>query len=97
MMKHIKVELLLRVENNSKFVRGRKRSVEEIERWVLSRYNMRKIFKDGDEYELTIPYENDEELDDIIYGMIQEAANIADYHHCFIESDVIDMDSDRSW
>jgi translation elongation factor P/translation initiation factor 5A len=96
-MKHIKVELLLEVENNNKFVRGRKRSIEEIEKRVLSRYNMKKIYKDGEEYELTIPYEDYEELDDIIYGMLDEASKIAYYRHCFIESDVRDMDSDRSW
>ncbi|MBM3210636.1 hypothetical protein FJZ33_00335 [Candidatus Poribacteria bacterium] len=96
-MKHIKVELWLRVENNNKFIRGRKRAREEIESWVLSRYDMKKKRKDGWEYELTIPYENDEDLDDIIYDMLQEASDIADGRYCFIESDVRDMDSDRSW
>lgn len=89
--------LWLRVENNNKFIRGRKRAREEIERWVLSRYNMKKKRNDRWEYELTIPYENDEELDDIIYDMLQEASNIADCRNCFIESDVRDVNSDRSW
>ena len=54
-------------------------------------------YEDSWEYKLTIPYENDEDLDDIIYDMLQEASNIADSRYCFIESDVRDMDSDRSW
>ncbi len=95
--KYVKVSLWLRVENNSKFVRGKGRSREEIERFVLSRYSMRKLRKDGWEYKLVIPYENDEDLDDIIYDMIQEMADIADSRHGFIEYDVVDMDSDRSW
>ncbi len=97
MMKQIKVELWLRVENNNKFIRGRKRAREEIESWVLNRYDMKKKHEDSWEYELTIPYENDEDLDDIIYDMLDEASNIADSRYCFIESDVRDMDSDRSW
>jgi len=36
-MKHIKISLWLRVENNNKFVRGKKRAREEIENIVLSR------------------------------------------------------------
>lgn len=96
-MKYQKVNLWLRVENNSKLVRGRKRSIEEIEEDVLSRHNMRKLHKDGWEYELTIPYENDEGLDDTIYDMIQEMADIADSRHCFIEYDVTAVDSDRVW
>jgi hypothetical protein len=96
-MKHIKVILWLRVENNSKFVRGRKRSIEEIERWVLSNYNMRKELEDDWEYELIISYENDEGLDNTIYDMIHEISRIADYHHCFIDYDVREKGSDRSW
>ena len=40
--KTLKVTLHLVVENNSKFVRGKKRSREDIERFVLSHYGMRK-------------------------------------------------------
>ncbi len=59
---------------------------------------MKKLDKDGWEYELTIPYENDEDLDDIIYDMLDEAGRIADYRHCFIEYDVRALDdSDRAW
>ena len=64
--KTLKVTLHLVVENNHKFVRGKKRSREEIERFVLS------------DYELTIPYENDKALDDTLYEILQEAFNIAD-------------------
>jgi len=33
--------------------------------YVLSQYDMKKLDKNGWEYELTIPYENDEDLDDL--------------------------------
>ena len=96
-MKYQKVNLWLRVENNSKFVRGRKRVIENIERYILSQYNVKKILEDGWEYELTIPYENDEDLDATIYDMLSEMGHTADIRNCFTESDVTAVDSDRSW
>ena len=68
--KTMKVELHLRVENNSKFVRGKTRSRAEIENQVLRRYQMEKLRPDGWDYRLTIPYESDEALDKIIYDDI---------------------------
>jgi transposase len=92
------VNLWLRVENNNKFVRGRKKAREEIEASVLRRYQMQKRSPDRGEYLLTIPYETDEELDDIIYDILHEADQTADYRHCFIEADVQSVeDPDRSW
>jgi hypothetical protein len=96
--KRLKVSLWLRVENNNKFVRGRKKSREEIEWWVLNRYEMQKLRQDGNDYELTIPYDNEDDLDDIIYDIIGEIANIADSRYCFIECNVQALDgSDRAW
>ena len=99
MSKVIKVTLWLQVENNSKFVRGKKRVREEIEQYVLSRYGMEKERADDWEYTLTIPYETDEELDSIIYDeILGEANRLADDRHCFVEADVTSVDDpDRSW
>ena len=95
----MKVTLYLRVENNSKFVRGKTKAREEIEQYVLSHYQMEKPEKNGWEYVLSIPYHTDEELDAIIYrDILQEAAFHADSRHCFIETDVVSLDDpDRSW
>ena len=89
----------LRVENNSKFVRGKTKAREEIERYVLSHYHLEKPQKDGWEYVLAIPYQTDEELETIIYrDILQEAAFHADIRHCFIEADVVSLnDPDRFW
>jgi len=96
--KTLKVTLHLRVENNNKFVRGKKRSREDIERFVLAHYSMRKPDPKGYDYELTIPYENDKDLDDTVYEILQEASNIADGRNGFIEADVIAQDgSERYW
>jgi len=97
--KVMKVELYLTVENNSKFVRGKNKSREEIEDWVLSRYGMEKPHKDSHRYMLTIPYQTDEELDRIIYeDILAEAHRIADVRNGFVEADVISLDDpERSW
>lgn len=95
----MKVQLWLRVENNSKFVRGKKKAREEIEDWVLRRYGLRATDEGGPEYLLTIPYTTDEELDQIIYDDIwREADSIADARHCFVEGDTVSLeDPERSW
>ena len=49
--------LSLRIENNSNFVRGKKRATEDIERYCLGEYNAKRR-PDG-EYELKLPYSSD--------------------------------------
>jgi hypothetical protein len=97
--KVMKVKLWMQVENNSKFVRGKNKSREEIERDVLSQFDMEKLDKDGWEYILSIPYTTDEELDQIIYDeIIAEANDIADRRNGFIEADIVSLDDPvRSW
>lgn len=97
--KVMKVKLWLRVENNSKFVRGKGKAREEIERCVLSRFAMEKPDRKGWEYVLSIPYTTDVELDRIIYEeILAEAERTADLRHCFIEADVVAVDDpERSW
>lgn len=97
-IKTIKVELYLRVENNNKYVRGKGKVRDDIERYILSQYAMEK-YPNGVEYTLTIPYETDEQLERIIYRDILQEANLtADARHCFIEADVRALDdSGRHW
>ena len=92
------VSFYLRVENNSRHVRGKKRSIEAIEWFVFSHYNMKKSKMNEHLYELAIPYENEKDLDDTIYEIIQEADSQAGARNCFIEVDVQALDgSNRSW
>ena len=96
--KTLKVTMHLVVENNNTFVRGKKRSREEIEQFVLSHYGMHKPDTNGCDYELTIPYENDQDLDNTIHAILQEASHIADSHNGFIEAEVLARDgSERYW
>ncbi len=97
-LRRIDVELWLRVENNSKFVRGKTKARAWIEDSVLRRYDMRKPNANRSDYALTISYDTDAELDATIYDILREANQIADLHHCFTEADIRALDgSDRSW
>ncbi|XHX78523.1 MAG: hypothetical protein RBJ76_00865 [Stenomitos frigidus ULC029] len=95
----MQVRLWLRVENNSKFVRGKSKVRAAIEQWVLQQFGMEKLQKDGYEYLLSIPCDTEEELERIIYKEIYaEMESIADYRHCFIEGDLRAVDNpERSW
>ena len=96
--KTLEVELHLRVEDNSKFVRGKGRSREEIERRVLSRFSMQKPDKDGSEYTLTIHYSSDDELECTVTEIFQEASRIADLRNGFVEMDIQEIGGqERVW
>jgi hypothetical protein len=59
---------------------------------------MNKPDPKGYDYELTIPYENDKDLDNTIYDILQEASSIADMRSGFIEAEVLAQDhSERCW
>ena len=87
--------LSLRIENNSKFVRGKKRATEDIERYCLEEYNAKRR-PDG-EYELKVPYDNDEDLDQTMEALLGEIASQADDRNCSSESHARMHNADRHW
>ncbi|MEX3630575.1 MAG: phage integrase family protein [Burkholderia sp.] len=89
------VHLTLDIRNNSKYVRGRKRSIEAIEFWILDEYEAVKVV-DG-EYDLRVPYGCDQELDDLMYELLRDIQITADDRHCFSESRAQLIGSDRAW
>jgi len=91
------VRLWLRVENNNKFIRRKKRVREWIEQHCLAAYQMKKQHKDSWEYELTFTYETEADLDQQIHDMLREMDSHADLECCFIEVDVTEIGTDRSW
>ncbi|HIA54786.1 MAG TPA: hypothetical protein EYN91_22330 [Candidatus Melainabacteria bacterium] len=90
------VTLWLRVENNNKFVRGKKKAREDIEYMVLSGHHMKKLARDC-AYELTFEYEDDDDLDKQIHEMLIECEHMADLRNCFTEPDVREKGTDRYW
>lgn len=89
------ITLWLRVENNSKFVRGKGKVRDSIEQYILSDYKMKKL--DRSEYELTFTYKSDEDLQKQIDELHREMAGEADLRNCFIEADFYDKINDRSF
>ena len=77
----------MRVENNNKFIRRKKKVREHIERFCLAQYHAKNTTPNGCEYILTIPYENDEDLDKQVWDLFREMDWQADMDYCFIEVD----------
>ena len=90
------VLLSLRVENNSKFVRGKKRVREDIARYLRHQYAAAQ--DQSGEYRLKIPYRSDEELDKTVQDLLQHIAFEADLRNCFSESDArMEGSEHRNW
>lgn len=87
--------LTLRIENNSKFVRGKKRTIEHIENVYLDEYDAQR--RPNGEYELKVPYDSDEELDEAVNELLSDIASDADDRHCFSESEARMEGTDRHW
>ena len=96
-LKTTRVILWLQVENNSKFVRGKGKSRQHIEDYILSNYGATKLVKDGWEYELTIQYTDDEDLEQQIYDLSAEMSSEADLRNGFVECNFSEIGTDRSW
>jgi putative DNA-invertase from lambdoid prophage Rac len=90
------VTLWLRVENNNRYGRGRKRSLEAIESLVLLHYHAKTLSEC--QYEVTLEYEDDGDLDNQIYDLLNQCQRFADLYNCSTEgTDVVERGTDRSW
>lgn len=94
--KTTKVKMYLRIENNSKFVRGKKKSKESIELFVFPYYEIKDLGNDF-EYEVTFSYKDDADLEDQIYELANEMNHQADLKNCFVEVDFQEIGTDRHW
>lgn len=87
--------LTLRIENNNRFVRGKKRAQETIERYCLEEYNAKRM--PSGEYELKVPHRSDEDLDKAMDELLGDIASEADDRNCFSESEAHMEGTDRHW
>ena len=87
--------LTLRIENNSKFVRGKKRTILHVESFCLDQYEAER--RPNGEYVLKIPYDTDEELDEAVNELLTDIASGADDQHCLSESEARMEGTDRHW
>ena len=90
------IEISIMIENNNKYVRGKKRSIQDIENYVLYDYDVKK--SDDCEYELKIPYEDEKDLEKQIDEIVSGIDSQADMRNCFTEISVRALDgSDKYW
>lgn len=90
------VILDLRVENNNRYGRGRKRSLEAIDSIVFSNYEVTELPEH--KYEVTFYYEDDADLNKQVYDLLNECQHFADLYNCSIEgTDAVEKGTDRSW
>jgi hypothetical protein len=89
------IVLRLRIENNNNQVRGKKRTIETVERYVHPHYGATR--RPSGEYELKIPYHTDPELDKIMDDLLHVIAVEADLKNCFSESEAHFEGTDRQW
>jgi len=92
-----KIDMHLRVENNSKFVRGKNKTRSEIEDYLSYYYNMEKPEPDGWEYIFFVKYKTIEELEKEVYDILAECETKADLRNGFIEADTRCEELDLSW
>ncbi len=88
--------LRLQIENNNRHLRGKKRAIESIERFILPIYGETHHLH-GKEYQMTIAYRTDAELDQLMEDLLREIAFEADLKNCFSESEARLEGTDRSW
>jgi hypothetical protein len=91
-----KILLRLRIENNNRHLRGKKRAIESIERFILPIYGETQHLR-ANEYQLKISYRTDPDLDELMDDLLREIAWEANLKNCFSESEAHREGTDRRW
>ena len=90
------IDLTLQI-HHIKLVRDKGKVRDQIERYILSEHDFKKPYAGGYDYEITVPFENDEDLDETIDDMLGEMNRTADYRNCFVGADVHTLDGEKFW
>jgi membrane-bound lytic murein transglycosylase MltF len=93
--KTARIRLFLRVQGNSKFVRGEKRAIRSVQRF-LPQYGA-VVELDDSECILDVPHRTDDELDKKMNELLGEIGSAADLFDCFSESHAEEEGTDRNW
>ncbi|PFS01086.1 DNA invertase [Bacillus cereus] len=88
------IRMLLRVENNNKFVRGKGKVRKNIESFLISQYNMEQH---SGEYKFFVPYTTIPDLEKKVDNIIREIDFEADLQNCFTVLDVYCDELELQW
>lgn len=92
-----KIDISLSIENNNKFVRGKKKARENIEEYLKYHYNMQKSDSIHYDYTIWIKYKEIDDLKNTVYEILQELNNKADLQNCFTEADACCDELGLTW
>jgi len=95
--KAITLDLWLRVENNSKFVRGKGKSRKYIEDYLRYHCGMEKPNKDSWDYKVTFEYKDKGDLDKQIDEMFRSIHCEADRRNGFVETSLVNPETEMEW
>lgn len=85
--KIVEIRMSLRVENNNKFVRGKKKTRERIEKYLKSYYSLNEPASEHSDYIFYVKYKTVDDLVNTVHEIIRDLENEADLNNCFIEAD----------
>lgn len=92
-----KIRMWIRVENNSKFVRGKEKVRGQIEQYLRVNYSLEEDSIKSREYIFYVPYKKIDDLENTVYDILRECSEEADYRNCFIEDDTRCDELNLSW
>lgn len=96
-LKWITLKMWFYIENNSHWVRGKGRSLKEIEDWIFRDYDIKKLSPQNNDYEITLEYTTYKDLDKQLEYLVDEMHSTADSRNGFIEMDIHTFDGEASW
>lgn len=91
------IHMSLKIENNNKFVRGKKKTRENIEKYLKFYYTMNKPAQQQNDYIFFVKYVTIDNLDNTVHEILRDLENEADLNNCFIEADVRCEKLELSW
>jgi DNA invertase Pin-like site-specific DNA recombinase len=92
-----KINMNLRIENNNKFVRGKKKVRENIEEYLKYYYNMQKSNSQHYDYTILVKYKEIDDLKNTVYEIFRDLDNEADLKNCFTEGDARCDELELAW
>lgn len=96
-VQHKEVELHFSLERQHAKVRGKEQARKVIETCCLKNHGMQLLDPQGYRYRLFIQHANDDEITEVIDGIIDDMHQIAATHSFFIDAQVADPASNKLW
>jgi len=91
------IEVSLQLERYNARVRSLPKAQRYIEQSCLGRYGLVKIDTEGRRYRITLQYATPEQLDETLYGLIDQMHGIASDNQCFLEAALRDAATGKIW